>query len=132
MFASGTGSFSTDLAWPEKVNLSIERPPPGGFETIKYQRSLPYRGPSGLVLLLGTVVICGYGFYKFALGAHERRELDRENAWTRIYLTPLLVAETDRDVHRRTRASVAREAAIMEHVKGWKVGSSVYHVHNKP
>ena len=48
-------------------------------------------------------------------------ELDRENAWTRIHLTPMLVAEADRDLYRRTRASIAREAAIMEHVQGWKV-----------
>jgi NADH dehydrogenase (ubiquinone) 1 alpha subcomplex subunit 13 len=49
------------------------------------------------------------------------RELDRESAWTRIHLTPLLVAEADRDLYRRTKASIAREAAIMEHVQGWKV-----------
>ena len=49
------------------------------------------------------------------------RELDRESAWTRIHLTPLLVAEADRDVYRRTKASIAREAAVMEHVQGWKV-----------
>lgn len=48
-------------------------------------------------------------------------ELDRENAWTRIHLTALLVAEGDRDEYRRTEASRAREAAIMEHVQGWKV-----------
>ena len=49
------------------------------------------------------------------------RELDRESAWTRIHLTPLLVAEADRDLYRRTKASIAREVAIMEHVPGWKV-----------
>jgi hypothetical protein len=51
----------------------------------------------------------------------QTSELNRENAWTRIHLTPLLVAEADRDLYRRTRAAIAREAAIMEHVQGWKV-----------
>jgi hypothetical protein len=51
----------------------------------------------------------------------QTRELDREKAWTRIHLTALLVAEGDRDEYRRMRASSVREAAIMEHVQGWKV-----------
>lgn len=48
-------------------------PPEGGFEALKYKRSLPFRGPSGLVLLLGTLGICTFGFYRFGLGAMEKR-----------------------------------------------------------
>lgn len=48
-------------------------PPAGGFETLKYKRSLPYRGPSGAVLLLATIGFCGLGFYRYGQGANERR-----------------------------------------------------------
>jgi hypothetical protein len=48
-------------------------PPSGGFEMIKYKRSLPLKGPSGLIMLLGVVGITGYGFYRVGLGNRERR-----------------------------------------------------------
>ncbi|KAF8709343.1 GRIM-19 protein, partial [Rhizoctonia solani] len=50
-------------------------PPPGGFEAIKYKRSLPFRGPSGAVLLGGIAAVCAYGFYKVGKGNLERRRL---------------------------------------------------------
>lgn len=53
-------------------------------------------------------------------------ELKRENLWSRIHLVPLLMAEADRDLYRRTQAANAREAEIMKDVKDWKVGQSVY------
>jgi NADH dehydrogenase (ubiquinone) 1 alpha subcomplex subunit 13 len=49
------------------------------------------------------------------------RELEREKAWSRIHLIPMLMAEADRDEYRRTEASKAREAEIMKNVKGWEV-----------
>lgn len=55
------------------------------------------------------------------------RELKREDTWARIYLVPLLLAEGDRDAHRREQASLAREREIMKDVKGWEV-SAISHV----
>jgi len=51
------------------------------------------------------------------------RELQREKVWSRIHLVPLLLAEGDRDAHRRHLAAVAREAEIMKDVKGWEVSN---------
>jgi hypothetical protein len=50
------------------------------------------------------------------------RELNREKAWSRIYLVPMLLAEQDRDAYRRQQASIARETEIMKDVPGWEVG----------
>lgn len=49
------------------------------------------------------------------------RELEREKAWSRIHLVPLLLAEGDRDAYRRQQAALAREREIMKDVKGWEV-----------
>ena len=49
------------------------------------------------------------------------RELQREKVWSRIHLVPLLLAEGDRDEHRRQLAANAREQEIMKNVKGWEV-----------
>jgi|ERR1700761_959049 len=117
-------------------------PPPGGFEAIKYKRNLPLKGPSGLVMFLGVMGITSFGMYRVLQGRAEQRfesnalllwlctliacfsELKREKVWSRIHLTPLLIAEADRDAYRREQAALAREKAIMKDVPGWEV--SVY------
>lgn len=50
-------------------------PPAGGFEAIKYRRNLPLRGPGAYVILGGVTAISAYGFYKWALGAYEKRQV---------------------------------------------------------
>ncbi|TCD67569.1 hypothetical protein EIP91_012266 [Steccherinum ochraceum] len=101
-------------------------PPAGGFEAIKYKRNLPFRGPSGVVILGGVTAVCAYGFYRLGLGNLERRELQREKTWSRIHLVPLLLAEADRDAYRRQQAALEREKEIMKDVPGWEAGKSVY------
>ena len=48
-------------------------PPAGGFEAIKYKRNLPFRGPSGVVILGAVAAISAYGFYRVGLGNLEKR-----------------------------------------------------------
>ncbi|KAJ2927894.1 hypothetical protein H1R20_g9199, partial [Candolleomyces eurysporus] len=102
-------------------------PPAGGFETIKYKRNLPTRGPGAYAILGGVTAICAYGFYRLGKGNLEKQELQREKVWSRIHLVPLLMAEGDRDLYRRQQAALAREKEIMKDVPGWEAGKSVYH-----
>lgn len=37
-------------------------PPPEGFGAVKYKRSLPFKGPSGLVLFVGVGLFMGWGW----------------------------------------------------------------------
>ncbi|RKP06029.1 GRIM-19 [Thamnocephalis sphaerospora] len=101
-------------------------PRPGGYPSIRYQRNMPARGPSGFAIFVGTALVCGFGFWRAIEGIKERRELRREKLWSRLHLVPLLQAETDRDTYRRHLALNAEEAEIMKDVEGWKVGDSVY------
>jgi hypothetical protein len=50
-----------------------DMPPVGGFESIKYKRNLPFRGPGAYVILGGVTAICAYGFYRLGKGNLERR-----------------------------------------------------------
>ncbi|KAJ2157420.1 hypothetical protein GGF46_004521 [Coemansia sp. RSA 552] len=106
---------------------SQELPPKGGFGSIRYERRLPKRGPSGLAMFGICGAIMGYGWYRVYLALDERRELDREKMWSRIHMTPMLIAEADRDEYRRRMAALGREKEIMKDVPGWVVGQSVYH-----
>lgn len=48
-------------------------PPPGGYETIKYKRSLPTRGPGGIAIFGAVIGICAFGFWRLGEGNLERR-----------------------------------------------------------
>ena len=54
-------------------NLRRDMPPPGGFESIRYKRNLPFRGPSSLAIVLGVFGISAFGFYRLGQGNLERR-----------------------------------------------------------
>ncbi|KAJ1568108.1 hypothetical protein HK096_007551 [Nowakowskiella sp. JEL0078] len=102
------------------MSATQDLPPPGGFpRTIRYERYIPKRGPSGAVIFAAIFGIMGYGWYWTALSNAERRELQREKSWGRILLVPLLQAETDRDAVRRLEAAKKREAEVMKNVEGW-------------
>ncbi|KAJ3055842.1 hypothetical protein HK097_009045 [Rhizophlyctis rosea] len=92
-----------------------DMPPPGGFpQTIKYERYLPKRGPSGVVLFGGMIAIMAYGWNEYFKSLTEKKELHREHQWMRINIVPLLQAETDRDYVRRAEAYKKREKLIMQ------------------
>jgi NADH dehydrogenase (ubiquinone) 1 alpha subcomplex subunit 13 len=48
-------------------------PPAGGYETIRYKRNLPFRGPGGAVIIGVVTAISAYGFYRVGLGNLEKR-----------------------------------------------------------
>ncbi|KAM0749721.1 GRIM-19 [Meredithblackwellia eburnea MCA 4105] len=110
-----------------KVPYAQDLPPAGGFSPIKYQRNLPVRGPGGALIFGAVAAICTFGFWRVGQGNLEKRELQREKAWSRIHLVPLLLAESDRDVYRREQAALAREKEIMKDVPGWEAGAKAYH-----
>lgn len=100
--------------------------PIGGYEPVQWKRNLPSRGFRPKIWLFGMFGICAYGFYKAIQSIHERRELQREKVWARIYLSPLLQAEADRETVRRHYSDKAIEAKIMKDVPGWDVNKGVY------
>lgn len=106
--------------------MAQDLPPVGGYDPIQWKRNLPSRGIRPAYFLAGTLMVMGYGWYRVVQGIQERRELHREKIWARIYMTPLLVAETDRDSVRRFYADKEREAEIMKDVDGWVPKQSVY------
>ncbi|KAH8830334.1 GRIM-19 [Flagelloscypha sp. PMI_526] len=101
-------------------------PPSEGFGSVKYKRHLPIRGPGAYAILGLTTLVSAWGLWRVGQGNQERKELAREQVWSRIHLVPLIMAEGDRDIYRRQQASLEREKEIMKDVPGWKPGESVY------
>lgn len=52
---------------------SRDMPPPGGYESLKYKRNLPTRGPGGAVVFGAVAIICALGFWRLGEGNLERR-----------------------------------------------------------
>ena len=50
-----------------------DRPPQKGYPDIKWARNLPERGPSGLVIMIGGVVVMAIGFAGVIYGNRQRR-----------------------------------------------------------
>ncbi|KZT62786.1 hypothetical protein CALCODRAFT_425276, partial [Calocera cornea HHB12733] len=109
--------------------LRRDMPPVGGFEPIRYQRYLPFKGPSGAVIFGVAFLISGFGIYYAGMSNREKRELLREKTWARIHLVPLLMAEGDRDLFRRQHAANEKEKEIMKDVKGWQVSRIAFASH---
>ncbi|KAJ3117227.1 NADH dehydrogenase 1 alpha subcomplex subunit 13 ndufa13/GRIM19 [Phlyctochytrium bullatum] len=56
------------------VRYVQDLPPTGGFpQTIQYKRNIPARGPSGVVMIIGTIGIMAYGWHWLAKSNAERR-----------------------------------------------------------
>ncbi|EPS26935.1 hypothetical protein POX_g08767 [Penicillium oxalicum] len=90
-----------------------DMPPTGGYAQVQYKRNVPARGFKPFYYMVGMHAIMAYGFYKYFHGVREQRELAREKMWGRLYLTPLLQAEEDRDQVRRYYADKAREKELL-------------------
>ncbi|CAB4006479.1 Hypothetical predicted protein [Paramuricea clavata] len=104
-----------------------EMPPRGGYASINIARNLKTRGPSGfMTFVLGTGIMLG-GFLVVKYGNNKRRTLKMERQEAKVSLIPLIQAEQDRNMIRQMKENMETEEAIMKHVKGWKVGESVYH-----
>ncbi|KAL8643138.1 MAG: hypothetical protein Q9228_000263 [Teloschistes exilis] len=93
--------------------MAQDLPPQGGYEPVQYKRNLPARGFRPRNYFFGAGLIMAYGWYKYAIGIHELNELGREKMWSRIYLTPMLQAEDDRDQIRRHWADQDREQELL-------------------
>ncbi|KAF8424091.1 GRIM-19 [Tirmania nivea] len=98
-------------------------PPVGGYGPIQFKRNLPVRGFRPAYYIYGMGALMTYGFYEAIKAIKEQQELAREKQWSRLHLIPVLQAEQDRDIVRRTLANTEREKFLMKDVKGWDYGS---------
>lgn len=101
-------------------------PPKEGFTPLNYKRNLPAKGPSGAVILTAVTGVIFGGILIHRKAKQIIIELDREKIQSRMYLLPLLSAESDREV-------MSQELKLMELQKrsierGFaEAGESVYH-----
>ena len=102
------------------------------FEVTDFSRKLPTRGPSGLTLYLGMLLISGWGFYRFGQGVHIENQCVREERKRRMALIPFLQAEQDRKYLRWEKLEDEAEEKIMKDVPGWEPMRSTFYTRWMP
>jgi NADH dehydrogenase (ubiquinone) 1 alpha subcomplex subunit 13 len=61
------------MALPPSKVYKQDMPPPGGFPAVRYKKLSPQRGPSGLAIVLGAVVVSSAGLW-YAIADNKERE----------------------------------------------------------
>ena len=84
------------------------------------------RGPTGLQLWLFSSLAIMYGFYRVGVGNRERSAERSAERQARYGMAPILQAEEDLWYYAREQEIIAKEAAIMKNVDGWKADESQY------
>lgn len=115
------------LASVKDLPIRQDGPPPGGFPAVRYARSIPNTGPSGVALVLGATAVIAFGFYQIGQGNLKRRAYKKEKLDARIAVLPLIQAEEDMRFVEQMKKNLEEEARVMASVPGWKVGENVYH-----
>ncbi|KAL7409245.1 GRIM-19 [Mrakia frigida] len=120
-------SPSTHSGSLPSIPYKQDMPPPQGYGSVRYKRSLPFKGISGLLVFATAGFLTTLGHHYGKKSRAETRENQRENSWARIHMIPFLMAENERDQYRREWALKERERIIMKDVEGWEVGKMPYH-----
>lgn len=82
-------------------NVATQEMPPPDIPKIRFKRSLPRRGPSSVVIIIGSVAFVSFGYWMKYKGMCIEKEIEREKIQARLHLEPYLQAERDAEWVRR-------------------------------
>ncbi|BES87717.1 unnamed protein product [Nesidiocoris tenuis] len=97
-------------------------PPPGGYKPLDFSR-VPARSVIGAKsLIAGYLAMSGAAFYLYFQNYKKIHRDDVEVRSSMMAITPLLMAEHDREYLKQLRRNRDEEAKLMANVKGWETG----------
>ena len=96
-------------------------PPPGGYPSVVYKKSIPTKGPGNVALLGGLGAFLAYGWFFTLDSIWMRNRLKVEEYDVRMSLMPYLQAEEDQRYVEVRAVLDAKEAELMADVPGWQV-----------
>ncbi|XP_014281791.1 NADH dehydrogenase [ubiquinone] 1 alpha subcomplex subunit 13 [Halyomorpha halys] len=99
-----------------------DMPPPGGFKPLKYARIPAKTYFSAPAFIAANIAVSAGALYLYFIN-HKRHERDLiEMKSSILAITPLLVAERDREFLKQCRRNRDAEEQLMGNVEGWEVG----------
>lgn len=100
-----------------------DMPPEGGYNPINYKRVPLKPQLSAKFMFGGYLAISGAALYIYYLTEKELRREEVEMRSCHNVMTPLLLAERDREYLKQLRRNRDAEAKLMANVPGWVVGT---------
>ena len=102
-------------------------PPKGGYAPINYKR-IPAKSVLNAPLIYGGLFASMiYGYYQYKRGMRQvfKEEIEMKSA--SLAITPLMLAERDREYLKQLRKNRDAEEKLMSDVEGWEVGTFYGH-----
>merc|ERR1711881_164518 len=99
----------------------------GGYAPINYKR-IPAKSVMGAPLIYGGLFASmAYGAYQYKRGMRQvfKEEIEMKSA--SLAITPLMLAERDREDPKQLRKNRDAEEKLMSDVEGWEVGTFYGH-----
>ena len=109
------------------VPYKQDLPPKGGYAPINYKR-IPAKSVLNAPLIYGGLFASmAYGVYQYKRGMKQvfKEEIEMKSA--SLAITPLMLAERDREYLKQLRRNRDAEEKLMADVEGWEVGTFYGH-----
>merc|ERR1712226_28525 len=117
----------TEMASAGSVPYKQDLPPKGGYAPINYKR-IPARSVLNAPLIYGGLFASmAYGVYQYKRGMRQVFKEEVEMKSASLAITPLMLAERDREFLKQLRKNRDAEEKLMKDVEGWEVGTFYGH-----
>ncbi|XP_059486362.1 NADH dehydrogenase [ubiquinone] 1 alpha subcomplex subunit 13 [Neocloeon triangulifer] len=100
-----------------------DMPPPGGYRSIPFLRNPAKSYFNGVTLIAGFVGLTTVGCALWISSSKRLKKHRIEMRSGSLAITPLLLAEKDREMLRQLRRNRDEETILMANVPGWEVGT---------
>jgi len=115
------------MASAGSVPYKQDLPPKGGYAPINYKR-IPARSVLNAPLIYGGLFASmAYGVYQYKRGMRQVFKEEVEMKSASLAITPLMLAERDREFMKQLRRNRDAEEKLMKDVEGWEVGTFYGH-----
>merc|ERR1712066_396439 len=109
------------------VPYKQDLPPKGGYAPINYKR-IPAKSVLNAPLIYGGLFASMvYGAYQYKRGMRQVFKEEIEMRSASLAITPLMLAERDREYLKQLRKNRDAEEKLMSDVEGWEVGTFYGH-----
>merc|ERR1711936_653337 len=120
-------NLKTEMASAGSVPYKQDLPPKGGYAPINYKR-IPARSVLNAPLIYGGLFASmAYGVYQYKRGMRQVFKEEVEMKSASLAITPLMLAERDREYLKQLRKNRDAEEKLMSDVEGWEVGTFYGH-----
>ncbi len=105
------------------VAYKQDLPPKGGYAPINFKRIPAKQVLNAPIIFGGLIASMYYAFWQYKRGMRQYEILQVEMRSADLAITPLMLAEREREYLKQCRRNRDAEEKLMKDVEGWEVGT---------